>query len=777
MRPPATDAASSTLSLRLAIGRDGIGLELAEPAFLGCIAVEELTTTLPGTRFPVDVSGGVGRFRHRRGSLQGLRLAVLARDVERWVAPRLRGIVGPSTPDVWIRVAPARATVCVAAPPDDPRSIALPSESGWIVPPVVAFDVLVIADREDLQFVVTRARGAGLPAPPIAIALACVTAAFGRSAERTGALFVIRRPAELAARVLLPEVGARVPAADGVCWGAISVDADAWILTAANGATPAEPTPDAVRARDVTQLLSGADDALVGGDADGARAGYLAALERAPRHREIARRIAEIDARASGRGEAALATLAEAADGDNGSPFEGSLIEAQLLARAGDLEGAVACLDRGGASEPSPVLAARAFELAARLSSDPDVRSTWLDRALARSPRIATARWARAEARLALGRLEEALADVEFLEALARGHAAKCAVWQMAGRAWQAAGLDERAGPIFERALRYEPDDPLALMGLGVALNATGRAARGTALLERAHEIALSRGQKPGPIEVALARALAEKLDDLPAAIAHVSAVPSDAAEGAVARGLEGRWRTRIGDVTGAALAFARLRDLATAHAPRADEGDSREVVGFLVEAARFETDERGDLLAAQRHLAAAVRLAPHDAELRRAYRASGERRRAIAPDPVDPPIPERDEEAGTAPRPALHKVADTPPTLHAFSEAPEGAARIDDLTRRLQGDPTNHAIAEELLRLLEDFGRGHEIVALLGARLDEAGPDRRPAIAAQAKQSLDRFLSRAVAAGRDDLVTLCREALDAFAPDLSTSTPSTLTR
>ena len=38
--------------LRLAIGRDGIGLELAEPVDLGCLRVIELSTTLPGMRFP-----------------------------------------------------------------------------------------------------------------------------------------------------------------------------------------------------------------------------------------------------------------------------------------------------------------------------------------------------------------------------------------------------------------------------------------------------------------------------------------------------------------------------------------------------------------------------------------------------------------------------------------------------------------------------------------------------------------------------------------------------
>ena len=731
--------------MRLAIGRDGIGLELAIPAFLECVVVEELTTSLPGMRFPVDVSGGVARFRHRRGELQGLRIAVLARVVERWAAPRLRGVVSAATPDVWVRVGPARATVCVAAPPEEQSSVEPSSAPPWTVPPVVAFDLLAIAEGEDLQLVVTHARGAGLAAAPTAIALACVRAAFGRAARRSGAVFTLRRPAEAAARALFPDAGARVPAVDGVFWSAFSVDRDSWILTATQGSPPAEPSSDAIRAREIAQILAVADDTLERGDTDEARTLYLAALERAPRHAEIAQRIADIDARAPERAEAALAALAEAA-AHEGASLESSLVEAELLVRSGDVDAAMARLDRGGAVEPAPVLAARSFELAARLASDPEVRASWLDRALARSPRLATARWARVRARLALGRLEDALADVEFLEALGRGRPAKCAVWQAAGRAWQAAGLGERAGAIFERALRYEPDDPAALMGLGVALAAGGRAARGAALLERALAIATAAGQNAWTIEVALATTLADHLDDLPAAIAHVSAVRSDAPEGPVARGLEGRWRARIGDTTGGALAYARLRDLATSRAARGDDEGARQMVAFLAEAARFEADVRRDGLAAQRHLAAALRLAPHDTDLRRAYRAAGESRVG------------RPRTDGAAPLP--------------FDEDPAGAARIDDLTRRLQGNPRDGAVADELVRLLEDFGRGHELVALLGARIDEASPAARPAIVDAARRSLDRLQLRASAAGRDELAVLCRDAVAAFAPDEPTPRP-----
>ena len=67
------------VALRLAIGRDGIGLELASPVRLGCARITHLTAFFAGLHFPVDVSGGVARFRHRWSELQRLELEVSVR--------------------------------------------------------------------------------------------------------------------------------------------------------------------------------------------------------------------------------------------------------------------------------------------------------------------------------------------------------------------------------------------------------------------------------------------------------------------------------------------------------------------------------------------------------------------------------------------------------------------------------------------------------------------------------------------------------------------------
>jgi tetratricopeptide (TPR) repeat protein len=738
-RPPAPSSVADVI-LRLAIGRDGIGLELARPASLGCVRVTELASTLPGMRFPVDVSGGVARFRHRRGALARLELEIGAQAVERWAAPRLRGVVATRTPEVWIAANKAKAIVCVAAATDA-------DDDATRAVPVVAFDVHAFAEGDDLVLVVSNARGADLAAPATATAIACVEAVLGREAERTGAVFRLRWLARSIARALLPEAGARVPSTDTVSWCAIAAHGDTWILSARRSALTATPTHEGLRAREAAAMLVEADDAIVRGDLSAARSAYLAALERAPRHGDIARRIVDIDALVEGRSEAALATLAEARayEGAAGS----GVTVGTLLARIGDVDASMATLERAAQTEPAPALAARAFELAARAAHDPEDAARWLDHALARAPRAMTARWARAQARLTLGRLEDALADVEHLEALAPGTRSKHAVWLRAARAWLTAGLGARSGPLFERALHFSPDEPLALAGLGAALVAQGQVARGISVLERALDLARARGEPTSSIALELARALAERLDDLPAAIAHASSIPPDALEAPLARGLEGRWRAQLGDVVGAGLAFARLRELLSRAASPADDIPDG-VVDLLLEGADMERAMRRDPLAAQRHLAVLLRVRPGHPEALGAYRH------------VSAQIAGHDDAATAAlPQPGrtvIDFALDTEPPLS--DDEVERAARIEELTRRLQGDPENDAIADELASLFESLGRGHELLALLSGRLEDASPERRATLAPSACAALARLAEKADADGRPGDATLYREAI-----------------
>ena len=108
------------------------------------------------------------------------------------------------------------------------------------------------------------------------------------------------------ARALLPEAGVRAPGADDVRMSG-SGESDGVLFvafaraarrrTASSARHELTPVPDeATLAAEAALLTREGDDARMARDLDRARQLDLAALERAPRHPEIARRIAEIDA-------------------------------------------------------------------------------------------------------------------------------------------------------------------------------------------------------------------------------------------------------------------------------------------------------------------------------------------------------------------------------------------------------------------------------------------------------------------------------------------------
>ncbi len=764
-RPPPRSPDGDAVELRLAIGRDGLGVELARTTRVACVDVTELSVALPGVRFPLDVSGGVSRFRHRRGALQRLAVELSARAIERWATPRLRGLVSPDAPEVWIAICADGATVAIAASEDPLTEVTTPR--------VLAFDLTVIVEGDAIDVVVSRARGTGLPGPATSMAISAVAALLGDVATRAGGRFVVAHGPERIGRALLPDAGARAPSAEDVRWTSIAAHDDTWILHASSGGVSPAPSEPALRAREASRLSEEADDARVAGDLARARELDLLTLERAPRHAEVCRRIAEIDLREGGRAEAALATMVEAEH----APDAGLLV-GELLAEAGDVEAALASFARAGDAEPVPSLGARAFERAAELAGDHHEALELLDRAIARAPRLARLRWARMRRRLAAGRLEDAMADVEQLEAGARGAQAKYTVWRRAGDAWAAAGLHGEVGSgarggqlgaattMFERALRYAPEASDAMAGLGAALVAEGRAARGTALLARAVDRGRARGEEPNAAVVQLARALADSLGDLPAAIARVRSVPESADQALAARGLEGRWRARLGDLGGASLAYARMRELAST------KDDDEEAFVFLLEAAALEQGEREDLFAAQRHLAIALKMRPRDARALAEYRAVGARvargpdRDQVAKAPPSGEAERNDSRTRTEPphSPAPFDLALAPasmPPLDATSDPPEGAeVRVDELTHRLQADPSRDDVADELAGLLRMLGRSHELLALLSARLEDATPARRAELLPATRATLESLARDATTAGRDSEAQLFRDFL-----------------
>lgn len=595
-RPKEAKAAETELRvpLRLAVSRGALGLEIYAPLELGPISVERLDLSLPNLRFPVDLSGGVRLFRHRRGRLEHMRLLLrleeFRRFLDRRAAEALGGLVRPST--VW----PLRGGI----------GIGLVGARG-----AVAFDALWAPVEGDARFVITRVRGADLGGPALAVALSIVDTAVGRWVRRSGRIVTLARLGSVIARGVLPDVGARAPSAVGLRCSIVEPAGDDVSIALDRTFPPPALLPEAVRALELGTLTQAADDALVRGELDTARALYVSLLERAPRHPEICRLVAEIDSYAQGRAEGALSLLVEAL------PIsETGLIGATLLGRTGDVASACDALRAATRDEEYAPLAALLWKTQASFEPAPDGRLKALDEAVARCPGLPAVRWARFYARLEQGDVASAIADAEHLEASVAENRGRHEVCRTAAERILAAGYQRDAGRLFERALRYLPDDPTATAGLARSLIEAGRSDRALALLERA--IALGEAKNvPQPEALLDLAKLLVKLGDLPQAIARLRQIAAPSPRIAEARALEATLRERLGDLTGASLAYARFRESVELGAIE----NTRAASEWLQSAARFERQVRDDVVSAERFLAAALRLAPKDRAVADAYR------------------------------------------------------------------------------------------------------------------------------------------------------------
>jgi tetratricopeptide (TPR) repeat protein len=702
------------------VTRGALGLELYEPIEMGPLVVAGLSASLPGLRFPLDLSGGVPVFRHRRGDLERLELRLEPELLARWLAHRWSEVLGSldRPASVWT----------------DPGRICFGIVSGARA---LAFDLIWAPVERDARAVVVSARGAGLGGVALGYALRALDTAFGGFAERKGRTLTVREAGLTVARRVLPPLGARAPSAARARCGELERIGGALRLEIDASFAPAPLGVDAARALELASLVVEADDALARGDPDAARAGYLAALERAPRHPELSALVAEIDLVAGARSEAALGLLVEcmpAADAGR--------LGAELLAATGDLDGAREAIARAARDERFGPLAALWWLRLAELELHAPARFEALDRAVARAPGLEAARWARLRARLGRGDVSGAAADAEHLEAAASGSRRRHEVVRRAAECFAEAGLGRDAARLYERALRYAPDDAAATAGLGRALSELGRGERAIALFERAIGLAERRDEDASDALVELAKLLAGPVADLPGAVARVRQVPAGSPRAIEARGLEARWRARLGDVAGATLAFARLRD-AVEQGP---VGDARAAADLLQEAASFEREVQHDGPAAERHLAAALRLLPHDRAIGSAYRDAAAVVAARARH-------EREDGAREAVRAAEPR---PPPRERPASDA-ELAERLEGALRASPGDA---AIAAELSDVLERLGRSSELFALLSARLEDATPEERQGLVPRLRQVLLRLIADAEAQGRDEEARLYADAL-----------------
>jgi hypothetical protein len=144
-----------------------------------------------------------------------------------------------------------------------------------------------------------------------------------------------------------------------------------------------------------------------------------------------------------------------------------------------------------------------------------------------------------------------------------------------------------------------------------------GERGRAAVLLGRAIQLGEQQGAPCFGACLELGRLLADHFHDHPEAVARVASIPAASEHQLEARALEGRWRAELGDLIGASLAYARLRE--ACELAQASAVDPR-AAAWLVEAALFETGSDGTE-AAERHLASALRLAPQDRRVRKLYR------------------------------------------------------------------------------------------------------------------------------------------------------------
>jgi len=594
-------AASEKIPLRLAVSRGALGLELAEPCAFEPLRIVEFSVTFPGLRYPIDLSGGVHQFRHRRGVLERLAIELQPHTLSAWLAQRLHDLIGPLERPPRVHATAERL------------------EFGFnSVSAALAFDLVWAPWEGDACFVIERARGIGLSGPALAYVERALDSALGHAAKREGRLIRFEKGVQRLLRGWLAPEGVRLPRNEDGQFGPPSLSPRGSLLLAQDSALPPpELSQAALRAVEWARFLREPDDLLARGELEQARILYMRLLDEAPRHPEIVKLVAEIDALSTVAPSVQLAMLREL-----GQDLPLLPVTAGLLELASDPEAACQAYEAFARSEAFAPLAAFALLAAARSAPDVRAQHALFDQAVARCQSLASVRWARFEASVASGKLSAALLDAEQLEHLSQGANQRSAVCLKVARHFHAAGRAEEAARFLERSLRYAPEDIEATCGLARAFAGVGRHQQAIKLLMRATALSEKRGHPDVEACFDLALLLAEELHDLPQAISRVRQVTHESGRLPQARFLEASWRAELGDLIGASAAFDRLRE-----ALELEPQPKQEAVGWLIRAANFAQEQMLDWEAAEGYWALAVRLFPHDMELGALYRRFGKAR------------------------------------------------------------------------------------------------------------------------------------------------------
>lgn len=706
---------------------------------------------LEGLRFPLDLGGGVSRFRHRRGRLASGRLEVDLASLARWLAPRLAGVFG-ATPRVALSAIEGGVFVGLATAQAS-----------------LAFDLYAAPLGADLRLLVAAPRGEGLGEPAQALAVRALAQATRGLAELVGGSAILRDPLGQLARRAWPLSGARVPSTEGtelvLDAGSAHAGRLAWTVRVDEPEAPLSPR--VLSALERVELTANADRALGAGDHEGARRAYLGALELAPRHPEIALALAELDLRVFERPEAALSTLVDAM-----GAVDAGLLGSEVLEAVGEPEAAYAAAARAAAEETWGALAARAWLRVARLAPLEASRDEALENALLRDPSLESARWARFEARLGRGDLRGAIADADHLELGAEGHVARHEVARRAADALRRRGFLDAARARFERSIRWAPRSIPALVGLARTLSELGRSARALDLLARAATLEVGKNDASGEVAIELGRALVAVAQDRSAAVARVAVLPPTARRAPEARLLEAAWRAELGDRVGAGRALERLREIAEQRAGSLAPEAAIELARTLESAASLSAEQLDDARAAERCLALSLRLAPSSSGSARKLRTLVDERlewaRAHAsPEPAAAAAALAASPAGPEPEPAeavphgpAGPTAPEAPAMSVALAADEDAQvgdeqLVEQLSQKLRADPNDEAVAQQLAEVLERLGRDLDLLALVSARLDEAPVELHAAWRQRRSAVLKRLSETARAEGRIDEASL----------------------
>ncbi|MCC7534939.1 MAG: hypothetical protein IT379_01930 [Deltaproteobacteria bacterium] len=573
--PPAADDAPR-LGLVFEAGRGKLRVEspvtLASPAASRPIVLRSLDLDIGPVRFPLDVSGGAGRFRTRRMALARAELALPLPAIEALVSQRVRWLGRGSGVRVRLARGPAEDGVSLV--------VTLVPRSPSVSP--VVFGVALIADGLDLIALVHDARSASDgPAAPTSLALDAL-ASIGARWDGTSMRFsrVDRRVLE---EVLVAR-GFRLPDVRDVRLSAPRIVDDDVLLLGWSPQVGADAAPLAhARLLDAHRRLGACDGALAKGDRLAARAALSTALAALPRSPPLLLRLAELDADEPGLEPSVRSVLLELSTAAEGaSPAVVDTLGLRLALRIGDLDDVYARAERLAADLDAPELAAAALTLAgeALLATRPELGAALLWRAssLRRTDVHLHARLLAVADRAGLD-----LATIEELGARWLGAAddaderARAAL--ATGRAAAAVGALPEARAWFERVLRYRPRSHAALVGLGRTLFALADAGRALRVLGRAIELADAASDRSLAADAFAALAdihlsLGDPTAALDAATAAAERTPHDPTVWSRVADL----RDATGDPRGAAVAASRsLDEMRRARDPRDDPAAARD--------------------------------------------------------------------------------------------------------------------------------------------------------------------------------------------------------